>query len=140
MKTLTEEDDKVLPFVRPSTGGGFGGGTVSDVWLDNYPEGTVFLAQEKGNTNFLYPCFILSGRFEKAVFLLQDTGQGSHVSMWVNPQRFCNRYSLVQVLQVLDRPQKEEGTTDGTGNGSISTGELASNEDVAPVNPDDETS
>lgn len=142
MKELaTKEDDegKILPFARLGTGGGFNGGSiVSDVWLDNLQEGTVFLAKEKGSSSFLHGCFILSGRFEKSTFLLQDTGQGSHVSMWIDPVRFCNRYSLVQVLQVLDRSTQKEGITNGSDNGSLLPGTLEGNVDASGVDQDDE--
>lgn len=139
-----EEKSNILPFLRPATGGGFNGGggnIISDIWLENMDEGTVFVAKEKNTSGFLLPCFILSRKFTKAYVLMQDTGQGGHVHLWVDPRRFCNRYELVEILQVLDRPEEQETeNTDGSNQRALLTGTVEGHEVPGVIPSDDEAS
>lgn len=86
-------------------------------WLSELDTGTMFLVQDKTNHDFLLGAFKLVNKTEKAVMLVNSSVPNP---VFVNPMRFCNKYSLYEVLGIHKEPeqQQEQETevTDEQGN------------------------
>ena len=84
--------------------GGPGGGENKD-WLSGLPEGTIFVAEEKGTVNFICPQFQIDYIFFKAIRLLSFIDNSY---FWTTGERFSRRFTLVEVLATKNNNEEKE--------------------------------
>lgn len=90
----------------------FGGG---DNWLSGLETGTMFLIQDKQNPmDFNLGMFLLKEKTDKAVILATPTVPHP---IYVNPVRFCNKYTHYETLGVFNG----EGIGDETEETTVDT-------------------
>lgn len=101
-KINTLEEDKKIVDLKLITGGKDSDGP----WLMKLEEGTVFVIRDLGDPrNFNLGQFQLVSKTDKSVLLY--TNIGGKILTRVDPSRFCQRYSLVEILGIVrDEPQE----------------------------------
>lgn len=88
------------------------GGKDSDgPWLMNLEQGTIFVIRDLGDPrNFNLGQFQLVSKTEKSVLLY--TNIGGKILTRVDPSRFCQRYSLVEILGIVREDEPQESLED----------------------------
>lgn len=106
LETIDEEEAVKTPFVpRVITGGKGPTDTLGPNWLSSLECNTTFLIQGKKDTNFNLGQASVIYKGTKGVLLLL-TGQNKE-PVWVDPVRFCNNYSLYEIIQTAEEARKE---------------------------------
>jgi hypothetical protein len=110
-----EEMEQNKPF-RVITGGKGGGEppSKSKHWLNDVPEGSIFLVEERDSRNFILPQFAIDHRYGKAIKIYSYI---DGALFWTTAERFSNRFNLIEILALgssLDEtnhspPSVEEG-------------------------------
>lgn len=103
---LIEEEIKgnVIPFAKPDGKG------IDIPWLLSLKDGTVFLTREKNDVNsFVLLEFQRVGRKNNFILLGSEGMQMS----WVDPERFCKRYELMEILGNVSDNKNKGDTTNG---------------------------
>jgi len=82
--------------------------TEVNCWLDKVEKGTNFVVKDKTNLrDFQLTLFVLIDRYERTVVLANPQVPNP---ILVDPQQFCNKFSLFEDLGTVREPKEEETT------------------------------
>lgn len=94
----TEEEDNILPFVKPD-----GRGPKDDNWLKELPLGAVFLAKPKASAGFLITEFCRGSDLDEEVILMVEFhATGQSVQYFVDSLAFSKTMRLIKVREIAD--------------------------------------
>lgn len=93
-----EDNNKVVPLLQLASSRGDG------PWLMDQPEGAMIVIRDNDlahQKDFNLPVFTIVHKTDRTVRICNPT---ANIDSRVDPVRFCNRYSLVEVLCIVDIP------------------------------------
>jgi len=84
-----------------------------DNWLARLETGTVFLCKEKNSANFILAQFALLEKIEDSSRLLSYIQPVDVHGLFVDNNRFCNRFTYVDTLGIINSDSEEKEVDKG---------------------------
>lgn len=136
INTLTEDEGVRMPHGLKLLQGGKGPpiNTNGINWMRGLQRGAAFACKKKGNVDFL-ELYIVAFKHEKTVILVN--GLDNNHRFAVDPEDFCKKYSLFEIIEEGGELPEDEGN--GNDKGTVQPGDVGHHEGPPAGQPADDS-